>query len=272
MTLKRDLFQATASFIVIVTMLSPWASLTLAQSRDVQSSASREPSPTLDDIVKSQVGSVARASVYRWRQKSVLISLTAGQLVEMNAFESTKYAIVMRFPGETVTMQLGLARILVANTDATRELAATPYRQAGRPSRFEADFGLETPLSEGVANQLFEFYPLGQMVVSAQARLRYLVYPEVAKSKGGAREVMQSWFATALSDDDVEALSRNTPKAMAIDRGRLNLLGGLRFEHFASSGLAFHADLLLAAPISDSNNAKGLGAWWEMTGGVGFGF
>lgn len=226
-------------------------------------------STPLDDILKSQVGSVARASVYLWRQKTLLLSFDAGQLVEMNAFESKKFALMARFPGESMTFQLGLSRIFVAGTDATDALELTPYRQAGRPSRYELDSGIDLTISEGVANQLFDFYPLGQMVLSFQARLRYLIYPTTSK-KGAFKDKMRSLFAVELSDEDFDDLSRTAPAGMAVERGRLNALVGLRFDHYAVSGFSLNANLLLALPLRVSDNDE-LKSWWEMAVGVGYG-
>jgi hypothetical protein len=146
-------------------------------------------------------------------------------------------------------------------------LAETPYRQIGRPSRFELDVNAAYPLAEGVATARPGFFPATELVLSAEGGLRYLFYPD-ALSGAGLEGTAESLFAPTLSSREITNLEKSRPPAMQVDTARYGLLSGLSVDIYFHSGGFLTPRAMVALPVTGS----ALGFWWELSMGAGWMF
>ena len=163
--------------------------------------------------------------------------------------------------------ELAITRVLTWGSASTEKLALTPYRQSGRPSRFELDINVGYPLAEGVATARPGFFPATELVFSANAGLRYAYYPG-ALSGASFGEVARALIAPRLLAKELENLERKLPPGMQIDEGRYNLLTGLDLDIYFQTGGFVSPRVMFALPITGTD----LGLWWELTFGAGWMF
>lgn len=230
-------------------------------------SEAREPFASLVDQV---IGDAFRPLVFDWRRKSLLLSLQAGQIAELNNFESRRYGLELTFPTSSMLVGFTFARVETSATSSSRLIARTPYRQAGRPSRFEFDTGIAIPLAEGIVTQRFNFIPAAHLLLTATGKMRYLYYPDSGKGYTGQQAVTRL-FSKMLSNKEQENIEKHRLEGMKLDRARYNALAGVRIEMFFRSGLFLYNQTQLNIPYQ-FNDEDGLGAWWDLSLGFGYGF
>ncbi len=218
-------------------------------------------------LSETMIGVASRPVRFDWRQKSVALGFVASQLLELNNFKTARYGLFARRPLGGWMGEMSLTRASTWGSPSTEKLARTPYRQVGRPSRFEMDVNLAYPLAEGVATARPGLFPATQLVLSAVAGLRYLFYPEVLRSATFG-QVVRSFVAPRLSSRELRELESSRPEAMQIDRGRFNVLSGLNLDVYFGSGGLVSTRTLVAVPIAGSD----LGWWWELSLAAGWMF
>ena len=211
------------------------------------------------------LGSVDRASVFEWR-KYKLVSLAVGQLIELNTFDVSKVQVGIRFPmliSDEFNLQVDLGYVDVDSTYSSDYISNTPYRQAGRPSHFELDLGMDFPISEGVGNNIMEIIPVFQMSISLQARLRYLIYPS-AISAMLEWEAIYKIFSPDLTTEELKFLSKSAPRGMKIEQNRYDFLFGTRVDLYSRKRFFLHLDNMIAMSYGS------LGSWIELSLGIGY--
>jgi hypothetical protein len=155
-------------------------------------------------------------------------------------------------------------------SDSSEKLALTPYRQAGRPARIEADLMLGYPLIEGVSTPRFSFIPALEMVFFVNLGLRYRYYPhELDKMATGT--AVTAFFAPQLSDTEVNNLEYERLPGMAIDRTRYDLLGGLSLCIYFQNGFFFMTRYLASVSFGGVTG-PGISIWWDLSESVGWSF
>ncbi|MDX2020577.1 MAG: hypothetical protein SF187_10070 [Deltaproteobacteria bacterium] len=229
----------------------------------------RVPFDTLSQRLLSErsIGVASRAVRFDWRQKSVGVGLIGSQLFELNNFKSARYGLFARMPLSGWMGELSITRVQTWGSPSSDKLALTPYRQLGRPSRFELDASLAIPLVEGVGTARPGFMPSTQLVLSAVGCLRYLFYPEVLDG-ASVTQVARSFIAPRLSSRELRELEDARLGGMQIDRGRFNALAGLNLDIYFGSGGFVTWRSLVALPITGSE----IYWWWEATVGAGWMF
>jgi hypothetical protein len=234
----------------------------------------------LDKLSERMIGTASRAVRFDWRQQSFGVAVGGGQLLELNNFNSARVGAAARTPWSGMMLDVALNHVFTWGSLATDKLAMTPYRQAGRPDRWELDLGLAVPLAEGVTTPRFAFLPVGELVLNVNVGFRYLYYwGELSGMSFG--DGAKALFSTSLTDKEVENLESSRLPAMAIDRPRYNLMLGFSLDIYFQSGF-YLSPRLMAAPmgalisIFSSQVAdlgySGLGLWWEMNLGIGWMF
>jgi hypothetical protein len=225
---------------------------------------SRVPLPALSNRI---LGQTFRPAVLDWRNSSYLIHPSFGQLLELNNFETTRLGLAMRIPNDGMQLKFGLSYAHVAATHSSELLAKTPYRQAGRPSRIEADFGIESPVAEGILSQLLTFIPEAQVVFSLQATLRYLYY--MGSTKGmSTRSTLGAWFSPRLTEMELQNLRRKAPAGMYLDQARINGGAGFAADVYFASRMYVNQSLTLMTPMLAPDS--GLAYMWDLSLGVGY--
>lgn len=213
------------------------------------------------------IGAASRAVRFDWRKKRLGIGVIGSQLLELNNFSSARFGGLVRRPLGSFMGELAITRVLTWGSASTDKLALTPYRQSGRPSRIELDVNVGYPLAEGVATSRPGFFPATELVLSANAGLRYAYYPG-ALSGASFGGVARALISPRLSARELENLESKLPPGMQIDEGRYNLLTGLNLDVYFQTGGFLSPRAMIALPITGTD----LGLWWELTFSAGWMF
>jgi hypothetical protein len=199
-------------------------------------------------LVERTVGVAGKSVRFDWRKKQSLVFANVGQPVEYNNFETYRAAAAVQFPSENMTIGLGLAKAFVFSTESADAIALMPYRQTGRPERWELELSGFYPVAEGVVTFRPDFMPAAQMVFSLAADVRYMIYPSLLSGQGFSNG-FKSLIATRLSESDKERLSPSAPAAMKIDSAKIAVLTGFNLHLYTSGGLIISSKAMLALSI-----------------------
>ncbi|HYO71322.1 MAG TPA: hypothetical protein VEU33_35115 [Archangium sp.] len=223
----------------------------------------------LDVLTERMIGTASKSVRFDWRKSTLGFGLIGSELLERNNFGSTRFGLMARKPFGKLMGEVAMTRAFTWGTDSTEKLALTPYRQHGRPSRFELDINVGYPLAEGVVTALPGFFPATELVFSANAGLRYLVYPG---SMGGMnfQQVATSLLAPRLSAHELGQLESSRPGGMQIDPARYGLLAGLSVDVYFGSGGFLSPRAMMAVPLLGGITGTGLGVWWELSLALGW--
>lgn len=230
--------------------------------------ASRTPTNLL---IERLIGATSRPVRFDWRKTTLGVGAFTSQLSELNNFRSFRAGGVVRMPIGGVLGELGISRVFTWDTDSSEKLAFTPYRQWGRPSRFELDVNASFPLAEGVVTAWPAFFPATELVFSATAGVRYLLYPG-AFSDPGFTDVARAIASPRMSGKELNHLDDDRLAAMRVDEARFSLLGGLSLDVYFHNGVFFTPRALIALPWVSAITGTQLGRWWELTLGMGWAF
>ena len=241
-------------------------------------SGNRQEDTTLDRyrtpfevLNERMIGTASRAVRFDWRQTRVGVGLVGSQLLELNNFRSARLGGFVRMPIKGFLGDIAITRVFTQGSDSTEKLALTPYRQSGRPSRFELDLNLGYPLAEGVATARPGFFPATELVFSVNAGLRYLFYPgSLAGASFG--DTAKSLFAPKLSELEVENLESTRLPGMQLDGARYSLLTGFSLDVYFQGGGFLSPRVLIALPLLSGVTDSRLGWWWELSLGAGWAF
>lgn len=215
------------------------------------------------------IGSASRAVRFDWRRKTAGFGLLTSSLLELNNFASMRVGGFARIPTGDFVVELAASRAIVWGSDSTAKLAQTPYRQSGRPNRFELDLNVDYVLAEGVVTPRPSFLPPAQLVFSVTGGFRYLVYTETWRNLS-LGEIGLALVSPSLQQKELDNLESGRLPAMQLDRGRFGLLTGFSLDLYFQSGLFVSPRVLLALPVFSGLTQSGLGAWWELTVRVGW--
>ncbi|MFY0570260.1 hypothetical protein ACN28E_41450 [Archangium lansingense] len=223
----------------------------------------------LDALTEREIGAASKSVRFDWRKSTIGFGLIGSELLERNNFGSTRLGLMARKPFGSFVGEVAITRAFTWGTDSTEKLALTPYRQHGRPSRFELDINVGYPLAEGVVTALPGFFPATELVFSANAGFRYLFYPG---AMGGMKfqDVATSLLAPRLSDHELAQLESSRPGGMQIDPARYGLLAGLSVDVYFGSGGFLSPRAMMAVPLLGVVTGTGLGFWWELSLALGW--
>lgn len=224
----------------------------------------------VDLLSERMIGTASQAVRFDWRQQTAGVALLGSDLFELNTFNSARAGVSARTPLGGLMGELAVSRVFTWGSTASDQLALTPYRQAGRPSRFELDLNFGVPLAEGVVTARPAFFPVTQLVFSLEAGLRYRLYTQ-SFSGGSFTDVVKDLFAPKLSDREVAQFKRGElPGGMQVDRGRYDFLLGFALDLYFKSGGFLSPRIMVAPPILSGVTKSGIGSWLEFTLSVGW--
>lgn len=199
-------------------------------------------------LVERTVGVAGKSVRFDWRKKQNLVFVNVGQPVEYNNFETYRTAAALHFPSENLTLGLGVAKVFVFSTASADAIALMPYRQSGRPERWELELSGFYPVAEGVVTFRPDFMPAAQLVFSLAADVRYMIYPSLLSGQSFSNG-FKSMIATRLSEADKDKLSPSAPAAMKIDSGKISVLTGFNLHLYTSGGFIVNSKALLALSV-----------------------
>jgi hypothetical protein len=220
------------------------------------------------DLIERTIGTAARPVVYDWRRSNFQIAATGSHLFELNNFNSYGAGVRFRRPSKKVLFEAGLDYVWVRDTPSSTLLALTPYRQPGRPSRFQGQLNVGVPFAEGVVTARPKFLPATQLVFNGYAGVQYVAYP------GGFRDLtFREWrramLSTRLTEPELDNLDDRRLDAMVIDPSRFSLLVGLGNDLYFEGGLFVSPRVLVAVPTLRLADAAGLRFWGQFDLAVG---
>jgi hypothetical protein len=225
----------------------------------------------LEALNERMIGVASRAVRFEWRKTRVGLGVVGSQLLELNNFSSARLGGFARMPFGDFMGEVAVTGVFTSGSDSTEKLALTPYRQIGRPTRLELDFNLGYPLAEGVATARPGFFPATELVFSANAGLRYLIYPG-ALNGADFLGAATSLIAPRLSEIELENLESTRPPGMQIDSGRYSLLAGFSLDIYFQPGGFLSPRVMISPPVLSGITGSGLGWWWELTFAAGWAF
>lgn len=252
-----------------------WADDPAVEPLDAQVAPDLSEGPTDDDplspyrarfdvLAERAIGTTSRPVEFNWRRGSAQLALTGSYLVELNNFNSMRGGLLLRLPNDKSIVELGVSRAVTWDSPSSEALAYTPYRQPGRPSRFELDVAVGLPLAEGVVTTVPRFFPAVQMVFVAYGGLRYMVYPQAfAKMRPG--QVAGAFVSPSLSDHEIDNLERARLDAMQVDPGRFGLYAGFGNDLYFKSGFFVSPRLLVGVPLLAPATRSELWMWADLS-------
>lgn len=222
----------------------------------------------LDDLAERTIGTTSKPVAFNWRRTNVHLAGMGSLPFELNNFATLRGGALVRLPSRQAVVELGLSYAHVWDTPSSDLLAFTPFRQPGRPDRFEIDAGAAFPLAEGVVTTFPRFFPAVELVFNFQASFRYLLYP------GGfpgmkVGKVMTALLAPQLTEDELVNLEDRRLLAMQIDPARYGLLVGLGNDVYFEQGLFLTPRMMMALPLLAPATGTELLVWGEFSLAVG---
>ena len=243
------------------------AAITAARAQDDPQPAPDQTLESLrtpfDALTERAIGRTSRRVRYDWRRGDAQVGVHGGVPAELNNFDSLRAGTFVRVPTSGMLLELGLSHVWVSGSESTERLALTPYRQAGRPDRFELDLGLAFPLAEGVVTAFPRFFPSTELVFNAHANFRYLIYPG-GFADLGFQDTLLAIVSGSLSDAELENLEDERLPGMEIDPARYGLLVGLGVDLYFQSGMFLSHKLLVAVPLLQFVADSELGYGYEL--------
>ena len=217
------------------------------------------------------IGSTARAVRFDWRRSTIMVGLSAAEVVEKNNFSAQRYGLLGRKAFTDLIVEVGVQLYLSDDTPSSELLALTPYRQSGRPAHLELDLNVGYALAEGVVTPLAAFMPPAEVALVALGGVRYLGYWQTFPDRP-IQDIGLSLASPQLSQIELERLDTDAPEAMASDPARLHALVGLAVDTYLQPGLWVSPRAMLAVPVLVPVTNTSLGFFWELTLAVGWAF
>lgn len=247
-----------------------------------ETDAQAEPKPPVDtsidqhripfeELNERMIGSTSQAVRFNWRRVTVGVGATFSSLLELNNFGSNRLGVAVRRPLFGMMGELAITRVSTWSTPSSDLLSLTPYRQAGRPTRWELDFNLAFPLAEGVVTAWPGWFPATQLVFSATGGARYLFYPGSWEGMT-LLEGSQALISPYLNEVELSNLESGRNPGMTIDRARYGLLAGLQVDVYFHQGAYLSPRALLGLPLLSGFGGDAVGFWWELSVGLGWAF
>ncbi len=221
-------------------------------------------------LSERMIGQASRAVRYDWRKSTVQVAASASLLFELNNFTSGRLGGVIRAPLSGLLIELGVSYVNVWGSDSSFKLSLTPYRQAGRPRRFELDLMAGYALAEGVTTPRLSFIPATELVFMLHLGVRARWYEKELDNTQWDK-ALGNFFSPRLSDHQVENMEGIRMPGMEIDRTRYDLLVGFSFSVFFQNG-AFISPRLMSTTPFVLLSQSGLGFWWDFTLQLGWSF
>jgi len=222
-----------------------------------------------DALTERMLGTASRAVRFDWRKKTVGVGAFGSQLLELNNFASGRVGGFARMPLGDLMAEIGFSRVFVWGSDSTDKLAMTPYRQVGRPSRFELDFNFGYPLAEGVVTPRLGFISAAELVFSVNVGLRYMFYAD-ALNGASAGEVATAIFSPRLTAKELDNMAPLRLPGMQLDDNRYMPLVGFSLDVYFQPGLFFSPRVMLALPIFSGLGGSDVKWWWELNLSLGW--
>jgi hypothetical protein len=222
-----------------------------------------------DVLADRTIGTTSTPVEFDWRATDVQLGVTGSLPAELNNFNSLRGGALVRLPSGGLVWDLTLGWVEVFDTVSSRQLAFTPYRQPGRPSRIEIDVLAGIPLAEGVVTVAPRWFPAAQLVFNGYLGLRYRLHPTGFR---GMRfgQIAGNLLNPTLSEQELDNLEGVRLDAMVTDAERYGLVAGLGNDVYLKPGLFISPRALFSVPLLAPASQTRLLWWGEATLALGF--
>jgi hypothetical protein len=249
-----------------------WSAVATAQSTTEPADDVLSPyRATFDDLSNQAIGTVSQPVAFSWRRTRLHVAGTAAYPLEFNTFANLRGGVLLRRPVGGMLLELGVSRAVSWDTKASRQLALTPYRQAGRPSRMELDIGVAVPIAEGVVTTQVRALPALQLTFNLYSSVRYLWYPG-AQQGMTAGQAAGALFSPTLSSREIDNLDDNRLSSMQVDPGRYGLMLGFGNDLYFAQGLFVSPRIQMAIPVLAPVSKTSLPVWVDLSMHAGWAF
>lgn len=222
-----------------------------------------------DVLTDRTIGTTSRPVEYDWRSSPVMLGFQGTFQAELNNFNSLRGGGLLRIPTRGVLWEVGVAWAQVWDTPSSEQLALTPYRQPGRPSRIELDLTAAVPLAEGIVTTSPRWFPAVQMVFDGLLGVRYRIHPTGFRGlKPG--QILSGSLSPVLRDDELANLQDARLDAMQVDPERYGLVAGFANDLYFGPGLFVSPRALFSVPLFAPASGTDLIWWGEASIAVGY--
>lgn len=232
-------------FIALTERVLAQEAAPLSHKPDTSLSRYRTP---FEVLTERAIGTTARRVRYDWRKSPLQLGAHFGVPAELNNYDSLRAGGQLRLPSGDLLWTLDLSYVWVRESQSSRLLALTPYRQPGRPNRWELDFGVSYPLAEGIMTATHSFVPPTELVFNLLGQFRYLVYPKGFRDLSWT-ETFGALVAPRLSDKERSNLDAIRLPGMRVDPARYGMLTGLGTDLYFQSGVFISVETLITIPL-----------------------
>lgn len=254
---------------------SPHTALAQEESLREDTTTVAQARATSAQLAEHFLGTAARSVRFDWRRSPVQLGAYVGEILERNNFFSHRYGVSARKAFADVIVEGSATYVATQPTPSSELLALTPYRQYGRPDRFEFELNVGYALAEGVVTQQFSFLPPAEMAFVVLGGARYLFYPEVFADRSYSSVEDFTALATSLvspflTDEDRARIEPRSEGGMLVDAARLHTMVGASVDVYFVPGVFFSPRALLSLPLFGLATGSGLGFFWELGLCVGY--
>jgi len=248
--------------LLLLLFLLSWAAY--GETDDVQS-------VPIGQLLPQIMGFAERPAVHRWRKSTITIRPMIGQISEQNNFNSSHLGLLLDFPGDSFSFQLGFRKIDVTDSFSSRQLALTPFKQPGHAARKEIQIGMKMPLIEGIGSQIYDIIPQSQFVFHGLARLNWHLYPKAWQDEDFT-DILQGLFKTEIGGSEYRSIQESSPSALLPSRSRHSIGAGFAVEQYypIAGGTAFHFSFEAITMFDIHTDEVSPSRWMEYNLGVGY--
>ncbi|MEN0064900.1 MAG: hypothetical protein AAGA48_22335 [Myxococcota bacterium] len=219
-------------------------------------------------LANRTIGTVSSKLAFNWRRTKIQVGGTGSFLFELNTFNSARIGALIRRPTNSVMIEFGVSYTRVWDSESSRQLAMTAFRQPGRPSRLELETQVAIPLAEGVVTAMPRWFPSAQLVFNATLGFRYSIYPTgYAELRPG--QVAAALFQPALSEAELANLEEARLDAMAVDPARYGITAGFTNDIYFERGIFVSPRVQFAVPALAFVTNSSLPFWVDVSLAVG---
>jgi len=219
-------------------------------------------------LTNRTIGTTSVPVAFDWRRTKIHVGATGSFLFELNTFNTASVGGLVRVPGSGVLTELEVRYVRVWNSESSRQLALTPFRQPGKPSRLELDATVAFPLAEGVVTTMPRIFPAVQLVFNATLGFRYASYPLGYRNLRPG-QVFQSILAPNLQPEEIENLEDARLAAMQIDPARYAIMAGFSNDIYFERGIFVSPRVRFALPLHVLYSDSQLPFWLDVNLAVG---
>lgn len=216
------------------------------------------------------LGTASRPVRFDWRRSPAMFVLRLNEVVERNSFGQWQVGAMVRKAFGDILLDGGVNAFFAYETPSSQQLALTPFRQAGRPNHFQLEANVGYAIVEGVVTPFISWIPPMEMVLVAQAGVRYLVYVESFTGGRPFLDVARSIVSPQLTVEEIQRLETTGPEGMQIDPARLHSLVGASLDVYIQPGVIVAPRAMVGVPILSPITASELGFFWELGISVGY--